>query len=297
MRVKRMGLALAGALLVVGCSKDAGPFFAPTVPLAYTRFVNAIPDTFHVDWRFYDQLQYSPTEVVMPFRGFSPYQGTAAGARKLRVFTDPGGNGPSLAEVTNILIDETVTLEAGKYYTLIATGFARAGSTPAKRLLVLEDQIPSALATQVAYRVVHLGAGLPAVNVSTTALHTDAIGAPVFSNVAYLQVTNYQSMAPVAVTTSGTGCTSTYAAANLFLRVVSTATSTEVATGTGACNDNRRAPGGVDGSAIDNLTTIGGLGKAGSALTAFVMPATVAGSRAQNFTAPGVVWVVDKHPR
>lgn len=297
MRVKSMGLALAGAFLLVGCSKDAGPFFAPNVPLAYTRFVNALPDTFSLDWRFIDQLEYSPTEITMPFRGFSPYQGTAPGARKLRVFTDPGGNGPSLAEVTSIVLDETVNLEAGKYYSIIATGFSRAGASPSKRLLVLEDPIPSALATQVAYRVVHLGAGLPNVNVATTAGAADAIGTPVFSNVAYLQATNYQTIAPVSITTSGTGCSTNYTAANLFLRVVNTSTSTEVATGNGACNDNRRAPGGVDGSAIDNLTTIGGLGKAGSALTAFVMPATVSGSKATNFSAPGVVWVVDKHPR
>ena len=45
MRVSRIGLALVGALLAVGCDKDDGPFFAPQVPLAYTRFVNAIPDT------------------------------------------------------------------------------------------------------------------------------------------------------------------------------------------------------------------------------------------------------------
>lgn len=297
MRVKSFGLALAGALALVGCSRDAGPFFAPTVPLAYTRFVNAIPDTFSLDWRFIDQLEYSPVELTMNFRGFSPYQGTAVGARPLRVFTNPGGNGPSIPEVSAVILDETVNLEAGKYYSLIAVGFSRAGQTPASRLLVLEDPIPTALASQVAFRVVHLGSGLGPVNVSTTPGAADAIGAPVFSNVAYLQATAYNTMAPTTITTTGTGCTSNYTAANLFLRVVNVATAAELSTGNGACNDARRAPGGVDGSAIDNLTTIGGLGKAGSALTAFVMPASVAGSKARSFTTPGVVWVVDKHPR
>ena len=34
MRVTRIGLALVGALMAVGCEKDDGPFFAPQVSLA-----------------------------------------------------------------------------------------------------------------------------------------------------------------------------------------------------------------------------------------------------------------------
>ena len=91
MRVTRIGLALVGALMAVGCDKDDGPFFAPQVPLAYTRFINAIPDTGAVDFRFIDLLEYSPFAVQLTYRGFTPYQGTAPGARHLKVFTNPGG--------------------------------------------------------------------------------------------------------------------------------------------------------------------------------------------------------------
>jgi hypothetical protein len=59
MRVSRIGLALVGALLAVGCSEDDGPFLATQVPLAYTRFINAIPDTAS-RLPFVDLIEYSP---------------------------------------------------------------------------------------------------------------------------------------------------------------------------------------------------------------------------------------------
>ena len=103
MRVSRIGLALVGALVAVGCSKDDGPFLAPTVPLAYTRFINAIPDTGSADFRFVDVLEYSPFAVQLAYRGFTPYQGTAPGARHLKVFTNPGGNATQIPAVTGVL--------------------------------------------------------------------------------------------------------------------------------------------------------------------------------------------------
>src|SRR5687767_13692468 len=101
MRAKKIRLLLLTDLLaIVGCGKDDGPFFAPEVPLAYTRFINAVPDTVTLDFRFVDFLEYSPYAIQLAFRGFTPYQGTAPGSRHLRVFTDPGGS-PSLNDVTN----------------------------------------------------------------------------------------------------------------------------------------------------------------------------------------------------
>ena len=85
MRVMRIGLALAIASTLVGCDKESGPFFAPQVPLAYVRFINAVPDTFSVDFRFIDQIEYSPTAILRPFRSFTSYEGAAPGTRPLRV--------------------------------------------------------------------------------------------------------------------------------------------------------------------------------------------------------------------
>ena len=277
MRVTRIGLALVGALLAVGCSEDDGPFFAPQVPLAYTRFINAIPDTGAVDFRFVDLLEYSPFAVQLPFRGFTPYQGTAPGARRLKVFTNPGGTATQIPFVTGVVVEETPSLEAGKYYTLVVVGYARTSGTPRVKLQVYEDPIPDP-GSQVAFRVVNLATGLTPLNVSLTAASTDPIPATanVAANLAYLGASAYI----------------TRAAGNAWFRVQETSAATEIVTGNG-----RQAPVGAAGDPLNNLTTIGGSGQAGSAVTAYVFPRSVAGSTAPSVTAPSIIFVVDKHPR
>ena len=275
MRVTRIGLALIGALLAVGCKKDDGPFFAPQVPLAYTRFINAIPDTGAVDFRFIDALEYSPFAVQLPFRSFTPYQGTAPGARHLKVFTNPGGSCVTISCVTGIVLDESPTFEAGKYYTVVAVGYARTTGTPRVKLQVYEDPIPDA-GSNVAFRVVNLATGLNALNVGVTAASTDPIPATAtFSNVAYLGASAY--------VTRATG--------NAWFRVTD-ATASEIVTGNG-----RQAPVGAASDPLNNLTTIGGSGQAGSVVTAYLFPRSVAGSTAPNVTTPSIVFIVDKHPR
>jgi len=276
MRVSRIGLALVGALLAVGCNKDDGPFFAPQVPLAYTRFINAIPDTGAVDFRFVDLVEYSPFAVQLAYRGFTPYQGAAPGARHLKVFTNPGGSSTQIPFVTGVVLDETPTFEAGKYYTIVAVGYARTEGTPRVKLQVYEDAIPDA-GSQVGFRVVHLATGLGALNVSVTSNSTDAIPAtPAVSNLAYLGASTYQVRA--------TG--------NAWFRVQETSSATEIVSGNG-----RQAPPGAAGDPLNNLTTIGGSGQAGSVVSAFVFPRSVAGSTAPSVTAPSIIFIVDKHPR
>ena len=276
MRVSRIGLALVGALLAIGCSEDDGPFFAPQVPLAYTRFINAIPDTVSVDFRFVDLLEYSPFGIQVPFRGFTPYQGTAPGARHLKVFTDWGGDSVFLRHTTAVILDETPSFEAGKYYTIAAVGFSRTTGTPRVKLQVFEDPIPDP-GSNVAFRVVNLATGLSSLNVGVTANSTDPIPTPTFSNVAYLGASAYVTRPP------GTA----------WFRVQETTAAAEIVTGAG-----RQAPAGAAGDPLNNLTTIGGSAQAGSVVTAYVFPRSVAGSRAPAaFTTPAIVFVVDKHPR
>jgi hypothetical protein len=275
MRVSRIGLALVGALVAVGCSKDDGPFLAPQVPLAYTRFINAIPDTGAVDFRFVDLVEYSPFAVQLAYRGFTPYQGTAPGARNLKIFTNPGGTNTQIPHVTGVILDQTPTFEANKYYTIVAVGFARTTGTPRVQLQVYEDVHPDA-GSNVAFRVVNVASGLGSLNVGVTAASADAIPAPTFSNLAYLGASAYA--------TRSTG--------NAWFRVQETSAATEIVSGNG-----RQAPVGVAGDPLNNLTTIGGSSQAGSVVTAWVFPRSVSGSTAPNVTAPSIIFTVDRHPR
>lgn len=275
MRVTRIGLALVGALMAVGCSEDDGPFLATQVPLAYTRFINAIPDTGSVDFRFVDLLEYSPFGLQIAFRGFTPYQGTATGARHLKVFTNPGGVNSQIKDVTGVVLDESPTFEANRYYTIVAVGYARTTGSPRVKLQVYEDPIPDA-GSNVAFRAVNLATGLGSLNVGVTAASADAIPTPTFSNIAYLGASAYVTRAP----------------GNAWFRVQETTAATEIVSGNG-----RQAPVGAAGDPLNNLTTIGGSGQAGSVVTAWVFPRSVSGSTAPNVTAPSIIFTVDKHPR
>jgi hypothetical protein len=55
-------------------------------------------------------------------------------------------------------------------------------------------------------------------------------------------------------------------------------------------------PAGLPADHANNLTAVGGMAQAGSVLTAFVFPRSVAGSAARSFTTAGIVFMVDRNP-
>ena len=278
MNVTRFGLALTGALLVAGCKKDAGPFLAPIEPLAYTRFIAAVPDTSALDWRFIDDIKNSPFALGLAFRGFTPYQGTTPGPRHLRIF-------PTSVDInitSQFVIDTTITFQANKYYTLIHVGLARAGGSPADKIVVLTDEAPTVTGSNIALRVVNLGPGLNtgapgAVDVFATAAVADATPATALTpNVAFL----------------GTSAYVTRAVGTLALRATAAGTTTPVLA-------NVAAPAGAPADPALSGSAIGGAAQAGSALSAFVFPRSTAGSAAPQtaaFTNPIIVYIVDKRP-
>jgi hypothetical protein len=244
--------------------------------VALTRFVNAVPDTGPTDWRFIDQLEFSPVMLGMRFRDFSPYQQTAPGQRHLRVF-------PTSTDINvtqQFFIDATITLEAGKYYTIIHQGFSRTGSTPSDDILVMEDLIPTVAAGNVAVRAVNLGVGLANQDVYATATTGAPLPAtPLFSNLAYLGASAYSNQTPGA----------------LVFRSTDAGTVTVRATAT--------APAGSPADATNNLTAVGGSTIDLSVFTGYIFPRSVAGSQAPqtttgvSFQAPAIIYLVDKHPR
>jgi len=281
MRVTRLGMALAVALfggVAGGCSEDAGPFLAPVVPLAYTRFVSAVPDTTAMDWRFIDGVANSPFALGQAFRGFTPYQATTPGARHLRIFP----TSTSIAITSQIVIDTTLTFEASKYYTIVHVGLARAGGTPADRIVVFEDMPPSVTGATIQFRVVNLGPGLNtgapgAVDAFATAATADALPATaLYANVAFLAASSY--------TTRATG--------NLAVRATAAGTTTPVLA-------NVAAPPGLAADPALSGSGTGGALQAGSVLSAFIFPRSTAGSGAPQttaFTSPIIIYLTDRRP-
>jgi len=269
-------LACAGVLLVGACAKDAGPFASPAVPLAYTRFVNVVPDTFAMDYRFVDQVEGSPVTLGLAFRSFTPYQATAPGSRHIRVFP----TSTDINVTSRFALDTTIAFEAGTYYTIAHVGFARTGSAPRQQFIVIADAAPNAGAS-VAVRAIHYALGSGAVDVfaSPTGGATALPLSPAFGGVAFGTATSYAMLTP------GT----------LALRATATGTRAPVLA------DNT-APAGLpaDPSPAVNLQAVGGSSQAGSAMLAILTPRSVAGSAAPQgsaFTVPAFVYLIDKHPR
>src|SRR5688572_4231544 len=185
MKANRIALAgVAAVLLGAGCKGDPGPFLAVHGPLAYVRYVAAVPDTFATDWRPIDGIENSPPAIGLVFRSTTPYQAMTPGARHIRLFPAPTGTARPANVVSQIIVDTTINFTASTYYTVVHLGFSRTGSTPADRLVVLEDVAPANLTGKVAVRVVHAGTGIGAVDVFATTTSTAAVAGPaMFTNV------------------------------------------------------------------------------------------------------------------
>ena len=278
MKMKRFAVLAAGLALVGACEDPLGEtaIAAPIPPLAYTRFVNGVADTGATDWRFVDQLEYSPVELGRTFRTFSPYAGTAPGSRRLKIFP----TSTTISVTQQHFIDSTFTLTAGSYYTIIHTGFSRTGSTPADQLVIIEDAIPATVATtNFATRFVHVGTGIGAqdAHAVATAATTIVGNTPMFTAVAY-------------------GTASAYNAS----RATGTMAFRSADAGTVTVRASTLAPPGDTAQVINNLTAIGGFNIGRSVFTGFLFPQSVVGSQAPQaaaFLAPAITFLVDRHPR
>jgi len=278
MRIARIGLVGALLLGAAACqTDDGGPVTRTLPPLAFVRYINAVPDTNNLTVRFIDQLEYVPqTFVNVAFRamGQGGYQGVEAGDQRLRVFThDPAlnSNTSGSGAVTAQIADTTFTFVAGQYYTMLHLGFARTGQTPAARVILINDALPTAN-TQVSIRAIHAALGTANVDIFNTATNTTTlVGAtPAFANVAFQAVSPYANLAvgQFSAQIAATGTTVSLAAA--------------------------AAPAGVAGTTTAD--PIAGATVAGSVLTAIAFPPSVVGSPAAASAARSVVWFSDRQP-
>jgi hypothetical protein len=269
MKVHRLALGLALALGTVACEDDPGVTLAPTPPIAFVRYVHIVADTTAMDWRPVDALENSPPAFGLSFRANTPYQAMGAGARKLRVFP----TSENINITSQVVIESDITFTPNTYYTLVHIGLARPGGAPADKIWVIEDAIPASIpAGQIAVRVINAGTGLGAVDIAT-ASSTTGTPSSLFTNLAYEGVSAYQ-MVPV-----GARALRAYAAGT---------TTPELA--------NVLMLAGAAADPVAGTTAIGGSGQAGSAVTAIVVPRSVAGSAAASFTTPGILYLIDKHP-
>ncbi len=203
-RVWQVGSAL---LAIVACSDDPVSTVVTPAPSAAIRWVNAVPDTVAMDYRF---VSY-PSNASEPSLAFRRSSGNwriiPEGSHRVRVFftnTTDAGSDPSI--VSQFFVDTSLALAADKKYTAVHYGNTKAGATPKHRLLLIEDVLPTVPAGQVAFRLINAAPALGSVNLHATlgtATGGAASGTPIFSNVAAGAVTQWVNL-PVATGTSTT---------------------------------------------------------------------------------------------
>ncbi len=278
MRFQRLFFAVILACGVTACAKDVtGVTHAPP-PLAYVRYINAVPDTFAMDFRAVDQVQYSQPFLNTAFRGLGDgnYQGYQAGSRHIRIFLDPSPSNTSqavsVAVASTIMVDTTFTFTAGTYYTLVHVGAARSGAAVKEQLWIIQDALPTQSAASVQYRIINVAPVQGAVDVYVNGT-TPLTGAPAAASLAFHSATAYLSQAPgplvVRLTAPGT-LNAVGAAAGYTLQVGTAGT-----------------------TAADPIF---GSGQGGSILTAFIFDASAAATPGAVFGTPGVVFFPDMQP-
>jgi len=272
-RILEFSVLCLAAGVLNGCRPEE-VILTEDIPTAGVRFIHAVPDTGAMDFRPVDIVENS-TFYNVGFRGTSLlfYKNARAGSRHFRIFLSPNlalSAEQQQAMASTVVKDTTVTLEAGHRYTFILWGFARPGSNPGMRLEMIDDN-PADPGTAVALRLVNAGAGLGAIDGRFYTTGGTPPTAPSWAAVPELSASAYVSTAPGSirynVRTAGS-------ATNLFADATALA-------GVAATVDLDAQPG----------TTI-----AGSAVSGFVFPRSVAGSSAANFTTPGIIFVWDRRP-
>jgi hypothetical protein len=280
MRFQRLIFAVILACGVSACAKDVTGVTNTPPPLAYVRYINAVSDTFNMDFRAVDQVSYSPPFLNTLFRGLGDgnYQGYQAGSRHIRIFLDPAPPNTSApvdpAVVSTIMVDTTVAFAAGTYYTLVHVGSARVGAAVKEKLWIITDALPAQSATTVAYRIINAAPVQGAVDVYVRADGITALsGTPTASSLAFQSASTYLTQSP----------------GPLVIRLTAPGTLTAVG-----------APAGYTLQAGTAGTTLAdpifGSAQGGSVLTAFIFDASVVGSKAVQFATPGVVYFPDRQP-
>ncbi|HET9426553.1 MAG TPA: DUF4397 domain-containing protein [Gemmatimonadaceae bacterium] len=289
MRRKYMLPLLCIAAGVTACSTP--DVLVPTEdPLfAGVRFINAVPDTgaaYGLNMHFVDRVE-SNFHYHIGFRNGPTTQGVAAqvqykgareGSRLFKVFLDDTVQ----AVAQTVLAEQTVTLTKGHNYTAMMWGNARSTGADAMRLDFWEETVADPGAGKVALRVINATGSPIDVRAYTGTATVVQTGTPTWAAVPAYSASNYVIMDTTAwrynVRAAG-GATNLFADVQALQGV--TPTCSNVACKTGEKPDIDAAPG----------TRV-----SGSAVTGIVFPASVAGSRATQFSTPGLAFTWDRRP-
>ena len=287
MSFSRLLLLGAAAASVAACGSSSDVTVVTPDPAALIRFVNAVPDTGSMDFRFTDAVDGVPSTPFtnLKFRdGFDrAYQRVNVGTHHIRVFMGSANVGPSGSAndptvVSTVMGDTTFTFALGVHYTFVFYGSARAG---AQKFLILTDNIVAPPSGNFSLRAANLNGTAEDVYVNTSTTPLPAVGgSPGYAGVAPLTATSY-----IAIPLAAAG--SNYAVSAADAGTTTPVSSVVMPVGTAAVAE-------VPGISAALSPTAGS--RVGGVFTAYIFPISTAGSKAAQFATPGIVLQADKQP-
>jgi hypothetical protein len=287
-RIIQLSVACLAAGVVSACGNLDQVENTGIHPSGGVRFINAVPDTGGangLDFRFVDSVEnnahYSiafrnniTTSGGVPASTQIEYKNTFAGQRHFRIFLDD----PTPAIASTVLIDSTMTVEADHNYTVLLWGNARGGANPMKLTIIDETYDPG---SQIGLRVINT-TGAP-VDVRSYVAGASMPTTPTWASVPPMSISSYVAVAPNKIKYNvqpAGGGTALFADAQALVGVPNGSYANGCFVGT----DCDATPG----------TTA-----AGSAVTAIIFPASVAGSKAPQTSAykvPAISFMWDHRP-
>jgi hypothetical protein len=275
-RFLKLSIVCIAAGVVGACSPDT-VVETQAIPTAGIRFINAVPDTGAMDFRFVDIVENSahwgigyrnnPATVAGETVSLLvQFKNARAGQRQFRIFM----NGISPAVASTIVKDTTVTLVEGRNYTVLMLGYAnpsgpnRPAGAPPMEMRVIDETV-TVPAGQVALRVIN--ASTSTVDVFHRPASSAPPGTPIATGLGPMSISGYVNAAPgqIRYLVQGAGDPSVAWADQLALM------------GSGPQ---------VGGSPCDpatqtcDLEGTPGTTQAGSAVTAIIFPLSVTGTAA-----------------
>lgn len=285
-----LGAALAA---ISACSSDnTSPNIVTPGPAGLVRFINAVPDTGALDFRFTDVVEGVPNVefVNLAFRGGTDrgYQRVSAGSHHVRVFMSGSNlNAAGLANdpaiVSTVMGDTTFTFVDGVHYTFLFNGASRSKS---QKFTIFTDAFTAPTTSgQFALRAMNGTTTAADFYVASgTAAATTITGTKTFANVAPLSASGWTGFA-VASSSGNYTITAADAGGSTVLA------STVCPAGSAAVAEVSGVSGALQATAGCRITN--------SIMTAILFPASVAGSKAPStsaFTAPAIAVLIDKQP-
>jgi hypothetical protein len=294
MKIRLSAAALAALAALAGCDDD-GPTFTTTGPQAYVRYVNGSPDAPPLTARLVDQVDNMFAWDRVGFRSHSGLHiPVNAGTRRLRVFL---ANSNNIGDVSTVVLDTTVELQARTYYTFVQSGAVlprRGEPGNTARVDVFVDTLPDAATianNRMQVRVYHVAPAAPAVDVvlrKATAAADSAVQATI-TNLAPLRRSAYQTVETVR----GADTASLY---RITVRPTGDAAAAPLVNARPSVPGQAYQAASIDGG--PERQAQGGVRINRSVLSAFIFPAAVAGSPAASSSngTPGVLVVPDLIP-